>query len=513
MTFRKKEDAGDLVRSLNDAIVAERWDEVARIIDDGFMAAALAAPLEMRAVMATLPDHWLLENPRYLLARAIVHDSSRRLHLADDRTVSVFASWVASQDRPATRDTLALELVRLQFLVAAGRFGDAGRTADSIQSMAATSWSWSGFHDVLPMTLLRVGTVRLLCGDLDAAVNCFQEARWWALSGERAHPVDDLLGNYLALAYSLNYQYAHAISMLAPWAGHHRAPEHSFAYRCETVGIFARAELALGALDKAGVEQLMPAVDHSVTDLDCGWLTHHIRARYALYWGELCPAISELEDRLALLPELSRPGSLASARLHADLADLYQAAGRFRAASAVLSEPTDTPFDSGIFISQVRLEILTGRPDSASDLLSERTGHLHRDTHSWPDTAALRAVALAANCSGAVPPSLITELGRAIKRSGALNSVVHLSAQLRYETATEFAEIFENASWPREFPTSARAVQLTVREQEILSALRRHPEVKLVAAELHISVNTAKTHLRSLYKKLDVHSRDEALRH
>nr|WP_228502077.1 helix-turn-helix transcriptional regulator [Plantibacter sp. VKM Ac-2885] len=55
-------------------------------------------------------------------------------------------------------------------------------------------------------------------------------------------------------------------------------------------------------------------------------------------------------------------------------------------------------------------------------------------------------------------------------------------------------------------------VKLTPRELEILGALRVHRTIKEVATDLHVSPNTAKTHVRTLYRKLGVHSREDALR-
>lgn len=52
---------------------------------------------------------------------------------------------------------------------------------------------------------------------------------------------------------------------------------------------------------------------------------------------------------------------------------------------------------------------------------------------------------------------------------------------------------------------------LSHREREVLSSLREHRGAVAVAAELGMSVNTAKTHLRNVYRKLGASCRDEAL--
>ncbi|MEV8268312.1 LuxR C-terminal-related transcriptional regulator [Microbacterium sp. NPDC076911] len=54
--------------------------------------------------------------------------------------------------------------------------------------------------------------------------------------------------------------------------------------------------------------------------------------------------------------------------------------------------------------------------------------------------------------------------------------------------------------------------ELTARELIVLGALASNSRVELIAQQLHVSPNTVKTQLRTLYRKLGVHSRDEALR-
>ena len=53
---------------------------------------------------------------------------------------------------------------------------------------------------------------------------------------------------------------------------------------------------------------------------------------------------------------------------------------------------------------------------------------------------------------------------------------------------------------------------LTAREQEVLAEARRHGTVAELAASLHLSHGTTRNHLSSIIRKLDVHSRMEAIR-
>ncbi|MFB7514815.1 LuxR C-terminal-related transcriptional regulator [Streptomyces sp. NPDC056144] len=54
--------------------------------------------------------------------------------------------------------------------------------------------------------------------------------------------------------------------------------------------------------------------------------------------------------------------------------------------------------------------------------------------------------------------------------------------------------------------------QLSVREREVLERLARAMSTEDIAADLYVSVNTVKTHLKSAYRKLSVHRRNDAVR-
>jgi DNA-binding CsgD family transcriptional regulator len=52
---------------------------------------------------------------------------------------------------------------------------------------------------------------------------------------------------------------------------------------------------------------------------------------------------------------------------------------------------------------------------------------------------------------------------------------------------------------------------LTEREIEVLALLAQGKSEKRIAQELMVSLNTVKTHVKSIYAKTDVHNRDDAV--
>jgi DNA-binding NarL/FixJ family response regulator len=52
---------------------------------------------------------------------------------------------------------------------------------------------------------------------------------------------------------------------------------------------------------------------------------------------------------------------------------------------------------------------------------------------------------------------------------------------------------------------------LTAREKEILAQLSKGKALKIIAADLNISIDTVRTHIKNIYEKLQVHSQAEAV--
>jgi LuxR family maltose regulon positive regulatory protein len=67
------------------------------------------------------------------------------------------------------------------------------------------------------------------------------------------------------------------------------------------------------------------------------------------------------------------------------------------------------------------------------------------------------------------------------------------------------------AETPHMAAVPRKPIRLTSREQVILQALLEEPRSSVIADRLHVSGNTVKSQMRSLYKKLGVHSRSDAL--
>jgi DNA-binding NarL/FixJ family response regulator len=107
-------------------------------------------------------------------------------------------------------------------------------------------------------------------------------------------------------------------------------------------------------------------------------------------------------------------------------------------------------------------------------------------------------------CAGAcgyllktTPPARLLEAVREIAEGGAVMSP---------EVAIRVVELFRKTQTPEQFATG-----LTPQELRLLKLLAEGHQNKTAAADMGISIHTVGFHLRSIYEKLHVHSRSEAV--
>jgi LuxR family maltose regulon positive regulatory protein len=65
---------------------------------------------------------------------------------------------------------------------------------------------------------------------------------------------------------------------------------------------------------------------------------------------------------------------------------------------------------------------------------------------------------------------------------------------------------------PVEQPSGLVAVELSARERDVLRRLALMMSTEEIATDLFVSVNTVKTHLKSVFRKLAVSRRADAVR-
>lgn len=88
----------------------------------------------------------------------------------------------------------------------------------------------------------------------------------------------------------------------------------------------------------------------------------------------------------------------------------------------------------------------------------------------------------------------------------AIREIAEGGAAMSPEVAIRVVELYRKSQAPQQSPTG-----LSPQEMRVLKLLAQGHQNKTAAAELGISIHTVGFHLRSIYEKLHVHSRSEAV--
>ncbi|WP_127818586.1 response regulator transcription factor [Microbacterium sp. CPCC 204701] len=493
----------DVVGELEAITRDERWDDLAAVVDDRFFAYLLQDPEALRRALEAVPERWLRAHPRYLLARSLVRGARQPLGLVDDRELALFREWVQSQPNPATRDRLGLLTAALRHLVTAGRVEDASDTASRIFATIDDATDSAGFHDVLAPVLLRAGTAKLLAGDVSTAIASYAEAKRWAQM-RPGHPFERVAARHLALGYAVAGNYAKADRELQRDAS--AEVDERFGHEAAA---YVRGLIAIGRLNRRDAEIRVSEASGVDATSELSWMRVHLRARHALYWGDRDLMVHEVEDYLLTDRGQTRPGSMAGDQLRADLSDLYQALGNLPAAEHVLETRGMSSAHRSVLTSRSRLHLLKGERERALAHLAEAkqlTGGRVHFLASW----RVLQVSAGQFMGDPVDVESLRALASSMEHTHAFDALVEGTPEVRDGVARHLR--FNPASLPDVYAAPPPRATLTPRESEVLGALREHTSIKAVAAALHVSPNTAKTHLRALYRKLGASGREQALR-
>lgn len=281
-----------------------------------------------------------------------------------------------------------------------------------------------------------------------------------------------------------------------------------------SLALVARAVLALDEGDAESAEtHLEPLRDRE--NLEHRMLVVVLRAVLALWRGEPELGLRTLDELDAADGPRARVSAQDRRAAGAARALLHAAAGRIGAAHAAVRERGPADALGGVLTASLLL--LEQRPDLAVERLAART------VVGGPRIEAA-ADLLLASASLQLGDDPVAEL--AVRRfaavaelHGALSPLVLLPIDHR-EAVIRLAERVGidsgmRARWsrmPAPLPLGASRVTLTPREAEVLSRLRTTSSLAQIAAALNVSGNTVKSQVRTLYRKLGVSTRDEALR-
>lgn len=475
---------------------ARDWPSTVATIDRHWVALTFshATYRQMFAALAEAPDNQLRRSARVSLLAEVIG----RL---PGGTVPVTIPRGPARVEHALRDGVARDLLEQAVLgMIARRAGGLPHEAVEIATAsrpllrAAAATRFSPAADLAAYWHLQAGQAALHAGDIDQALLDLRQA-WSFRDDDVTGYVAPSTAPFLALLATLvgddagSARWQDEVDRLEPdgrslieWETMERPRlvawllESSDRLDTATGRDLGRALLPQLAFDEIWPITLFALVRHLVDD------------------GQTVRAEQLVETTVALHSSAPATGSFHAAFVALARAELALALGRVGAVGRVLTGPDVALLPALTSVYSVRLEIACGDLTAAHRLATVAS---HQDDRRARREGVLLRAVVAAEDSAPYSPSL--------RRTTSL-----LPAELRARLTATYGEDLPPAN-PGVVVPSSPVIRLTPGETRVLEALRGPGSLPEVADRLFISRNTLKSHLRALYAKLGVSSREAAV--
>jgi LuxR family maltose regulon positive regulatory protein len=517
--------------TIQQAVAGRDWDHAAELLVERGLRLVLHGHVrQFRGLLERLPTDVARSHPELALLTA-----GERIASGDDAAEACL-QLARKQERMVTDDqrprfSLVLEACRLHRARRAGDLDEvlaAGRAALQTQAqLEGTTDPTDAAEDTLAMALSGLGAGELWTGELDAAEAHLRAGQAAALAAGLDDAQLDCQG-HLALVSAIRRQLDRAIrtgtAAAELVAAHGRPPTAvTGALLALAWAHYQRDDLAIAGrhLQRAAEDGAPPGRPLLVASRIIDARLRHAR-------GDPAGALRELNMARRDLSNWDPPRLLAGWLATTDAA-LHLAAGDTASARVLLEDlSTDAPGESRR-VAVARLLLAEGDPEGASRSVSPLAGE-QPPAHALDLGLRIEAWLLHALAGDA--------LGRADQAAASLARAVELAQPQEHrrvfldggpasrELVARYRDWLD-ASWPfldelaqasldpaptAVSPMPALIEPLSQREQAVLRYLPTMLTFMEIGSELYISVNTTKSHARSIYRKLGVVGRRDAVR-
>jgi LuxR family maltose regulon positive regulatory protein len=366
---------------------------------------------------------------------------------------------------------------------------------------------------LFPSVLAQVGAALLAAGDRGRALDPYREAYQRASEGAFDYVARDAASK-LAFIHALDGDLRRASLWLQRYED---APATSSWLSTYFEPAVATAAL-LTALDRLAIREAV-GISNQVTpplfpDRLRG-LYLYGRALLALHDGTTADLLDELDEASSEQRDLATAGGHEAALLAAAKADLLLALGRGNQARAVLlGDHRDHP---ALRVSHARLALLTGDHATALRYTNDPQWERRASVRGRQELALIHAVAAHRCGHRTIATQTLNRVAEAARATGALRPFVtvprHELHQMAADAPAAAALLASEpvARHPDMFPESVPVVTLTQREQLVLEKLATGLTLQQTADALVVSYNTIRTQQASIYRKLGVDARADAV--
>ncbi|MFG6503079.1 LuxR C-terminal-related transcriptional regulator [Microbacterium sp. P05] len=490
---RSLTDQGAWAAAVVEAAASERFDLAATAIKNGGMPLLTAHGPALVALLQGIPAGELRQHPVIALALAVMYNARRQHRVG---ALEMFAiALVGLQTAPRSSSDRALLRALESIARRLSGVGDGGvraaRSASTMLSELATAEA-EQLQALRGDLRVHLGVSLLYGGHPDEARIEFEQAATGAI-----RPSVELMAlGGIALT--------HALDGAVPAARHWIAMAEARPWPAEIVDEYPGSMLRIA--------QARVALEDADPDAAIAWLNRIWPIIDTIEHWPLLAVVRALADIAARRPDEGlvrlrtlrahrgarlRPARPAARMLDAAESALALAAGDLVSARKLSIHRADGP--------EVRLAVARVAVSEGDD---ERALRLIADTRPTTPDQQLTYLALSA--------VLLRRVGRHDESAGLVRQVDAMQRTLGLHTPILLVpgrDLFEHPYGPAAEASAPPAAppRLTPRERIVLAELVRTASVDEVAARLHVSPNTVKTQRRTLYRKLNVTRREDAI--
>lgn len=396
-----------------------------------------------------------------------------------------------------------------------GRFREAMAVVEAAQPLAeACVYPWyGGRSQILPYWYLQAGVTALVAGEPTVSAQFLRNA--WTHRARTPYPfVPRAIAGRLALAAALDGDHGAAATWLARAELEHREPDLWVDLLAQSNLTAARAATAIDALDpEAGAH--LRSTFHPAQPNEQWPVQLWIHVRHALSIGDTAQARRYLDETVAARSEAMTRSGLAARIVPLVRADLHLALGQ---ATQALAEIDGAPDLGGAGqVLRARTLLLAGSPESATAAAEQV---VQDGTTSTAATTEALLVAAAGLVATGDRPAAVSAARRAcarVQEHGSLRSLTTIPRTSLDQLAPDVPGLvpllatLDQRGIGDLYPATVALVSVTGRERDLLRDLDSGLSLTAIAKANFVSVNTTRTHLASLRRKLDARSRAEVV--
>lgn len=507
------------VEALDYAVEAQNWALTARIIDRHWAAMLTVDAHTLQTSLGNIPPEAASQYPAVLAGRVMLGtnpavDNDRYPPLPQSpREVSALAAT------DTAKDALDIGCVRSITLRNAGEYDKSVALTRRLSHLARSALEHDPDTVTAQLPLMRVHWARnhQLRG---ALIESTAEARA-AYHGALTQNVEFLArtaAGTIALNRAIVGEPLHALHWSDLERKHaHRDCRHEPLIR--TAGLVARTLIALDTLADDAHTALTDMAD--LTDTDELWaFVIYAHGRYALARAdttETSAALSLLRRTLSTHTHHNTATSISLPLMQAIEIDLLLALGEANAAAAAAEDITDPAANPWTLTSVARLHQRIGRNETALALCHQYDCSAESNPRLQMESLLVQAVAQTELGHPHLAAQAWSRACSIADQTGLLSAFSTISTtdidtlEETAATASRALSQFRTTPLPESFPRNVHIVALTEREHTVLTLLAHGMAPAAIADTLFVSVNTVKTQLRTLYRKLDAHNRNDAI--